>query len=335
MSLSRSPTTTGVRAGPPQCPALVDGTSAGCRLPAAPTSPGIARRPSLNATAASRTDPARCSYVPEADPACSPSTRCSSASSYPAPAAPPIPAGSVPPAPRCGCRMSSPCTFGCSALQRPPQRRARMPLPGPAQPLQTRPQAPVGQVRTPELAPDASSAPSPAAATSPPNPIPDPAATPPSARPAPQTPAADPPLPRTPNPPHGSWSPDATPPARLHQHRPNPVPRRPVRRQTTHRTPQHVRRQVRYPNRRQQESGHLPDVQPPRAVVPTVRVARTQPQRRRRSSEPPTRQTASNRYVRRQPDRPSGWHASRRRPHNRRSAGVRAHRLRPTPPGCR
>ena len=33
------------------------------------------------------------------------------------------------------------------------QRLARMPLPGRPQPLQTRPQAPVGQVRTPELAP--------------------------------------------------------------------------------------------------------------------------------------------------------------------------------------
>ena len=56
-----------------------------------------------------RTDPARCSYVPEADPipACSPSTRCSSASSYPAPAVPPGPAGS---ARAVRLRMSSPPT---------------------------------------------------------------------------------------------------------------------------------------------------------------------------------------------------------------------------------
>ena len=51
---------------------------------------------------------------------------------------------------------------------------------------------------------------------------------------------------------------------------------------------------------------------------------------------PNTPDSASNRYVRRQPgarDRPSGWHASRRRPHNRRSAAVSATRT-PTAPNA-
>ena len=82
--------------------------------------------------------------------------------------------------------------------------------------------------------------------------------------------------------------------ARLHQHRPNPVTRRPIRRQTTHHAPQHVRRQVRNPNPGQQQKAvveqHLTDVQSPRARVPTqVRVARTQPQRRRHEAQHPHR----------------------------------------------
>ena len=186
------------------------------------------------------------------------------------------------------------------------QRRARMPLPGPAQPLQTRPQAPVGQVRTPELAPRPTRrvfGPERRIRPRRPNRRP-----PQRLRPTRfQTPQPHPlrrdrrrrPRRPTRRPAHALPTRRTVAGrrtrrlhARLHQHRPNPVPRRPVRRQTTHRTPQHVRRQVRYPNRRQQQKAvvgnNLPDVQPPRAVVPTqVRVARTQPQRRRHEAQNP------------------------------------------------
>ena len=210
------------------------------------------------------------------------------------------------------------------------QRRARMPLPGPAQPLQTRPQAPVGQVRTPELAPRPTRRvfrPERRIRPRRPNRRP-----PQRLRPTRfQTPQPHPlrrdrrrrPRRPTRRPAHALPTRRTVAGrrtrrlhARLHQHRPNPVPRRPVRRQTTHRTPQHVRRQVRYPNRRQQQKAvvgnNLPDVQPPRAVVPTqVRVARTQPQRRRHEAQNPQharlrlqqiRQTAARRAF----DRASG-----------------------------
>ena len=91
--------------------------------------------------------------------------------------------------------------------------------------------------------------------------------------------------------------------ARLHQHRPNPVTRRPIRSQTTHHAPQHVRRQVRNPNPGQQQKAvvgqHLTDVQTPRARVPTqVRVARTQPQRRRHEAQHPHRTRCRRQQIR-------------------------------------
>ena len=215
--------------------------------------------------------------------------------------------------------MSSPCTLvivqetvgrlllGAARKDRR-QRLARMPLPGRPQPLQPLPQAPVGQVRALELAPrptglvvhrEGRKRPRRPHRRPPQRllPIRFQASQPHALRlgrarrprrpprgPAHALPARRPIARRGPRRLH----------ARLHQHRPHPVARFPVRRQTPHRPAQHVRGQVRHPHPRQQQKpvvgDHLLDVRPARAVVPAqMRVARPQPQRRRHEAQHPQR----------------------------------------------
>ena len=186
------------------------------------------------------------------------------------------------------------------------QRLPRMPLPTRPQPLQTRPQAPVGQVRTPELAPRPTRlfihrqgrkrprrprrrTPQRLRPTRRQTPKPNPLRRHRIRRPGRPT--------RRPAHARPTRRPVARPPtrrrhARLQQQRPNPVTRLPVRRQTPRHPAQDVRGQVRHANPAQHQKTvvrhHLTDVQPPRPVVPAqVSVPRTQPQRRRHEAQHP------------------------------------------------
>ena len=136
--------------------------------------------------------------------------------------------------------------------------------------------------------------------------------------------------------------------ARLHQHRPNPVPRRPVRRQTTHRTP---------PTRATPSAGTRTEGNSRKRSLETTcpmcnpRVRSSQPRCASRGPNrngadtklrtPNTPDSASNRYVRRQPGgaRPTQRVARLQKTTTQPALRCRvrhpAHRLRPTPPGCR
>ena len=189
------------------------------------------------------------------------------------------------------------------------QRLTRMPLPRRPQPLQTPPQPPVGHVRAPELAaatnprrpppptPETNPATAPAhAAASPPSPRPGPAATRSSAPSRPPTRAGGPPSdPRISSPPPGSSSPDATPPRRSPT-TPGRTPCRAsqsvARRAAARPSTCDARCGTRTPaNSRKRSFETTPrDVSPARAVVPAqMRVAGTQPQRRRHEAQHPHR----------------------------------------------
>ena len=129
--------------------------------------------------------------------------------------------------------------------------------------------------------------------------------------------------------------------ARLHQHRPHPVARFPVRRQTPHRPAQHVRGQVRHPHpAAAAETGRW---RPPAGCAtracgrPSPNAASRGPSRNgadTKLSTPSGPAAASSRYIRRQPGaraRPSGWPASNRCAHSFRSASVSATRSRTSP----